>query len=144
MAKQERTYTGAKTELKVSKGKLPTPYIHKVFDVTISDDSFERIHTDAYGNEFTLIEPVGIAALRSVFIFATSRKNTLSVMVVYLVPRYNKKGQLIAKTERMAVRVNPITKKVWKYQAKLSSRVNSVPGWEDSEWANEILRAVAA
>lgn len=144
MVKQQRTYTGAKSELKVSRGKLQSPYIHKVFDVTITDDDFERKYTDDYGREFDYSSPIGITKIRSVFIFSTKRKNTLSVMVVLLAPKYNKKGQLIAVTSRQKVFVNPVTKKVWRYENRTNKPVETPFGWGNREWLDEILKAVAA
>lgn len=144
MAKQQRTYTGAKTELKVSKGKSPTPYVHKVFDVTISDDDIISTHSDDYGRDYMRVTPIRVAKIRSVFIFSTKRKNTLSVMIVILTPMYNKKGQLIAVTNRKKVFVNPVTRKVWQYERKLSKSVESPDGWGHQEWIDEILKAVAA
>lgn len=138
MAGQERTYTGAKTELKVSKGRFPTPYIHKVFDVTITDNDF----VESWGFDGAAHYPYGVPKIRSVFIFSTRRKNTLSVMVVYITPKYNKKGQLIGVISRQKVSVNLVTRKVWQYQGKTSSTIATPPGWKHKEWMNEILKAV--
>ena len=144
MLKQERTFSGARTELKMSKGANPQPYIHKVFDVTISDEDFERKAEDEYGREWEYISPLGITKIRSVFIFTSKRKNTLSVMVVLLTPKYNKKGQLIAITNRQKVFVNPVTRKVWRYEGKQNRSVDTPFGWENKQWLDEILKAVEA
>jgi hypothetical protein len=121
---QMRTYPGAPTQTKMSKGRFPTAYIHKMFPVSFSDRDMQK------------------AKIRSLFIFKTQRKNTLSVLVIYLVPEYNNKGQLIAKTKRLNVRVNLVTNKVWQYAAKITSTVYAAPGWTHEDWRNEILQAV--
>ena len=131
MLKQERTFSGARTELKMSKGANPQPYIHKVFDVTISDEDFERKAEDEYGREWEYISPLGITKIRS-------------VMVVLLTPKYNKKGQLIAITNRQKVCVNAVTRKVWRYEGKQSRSVDTPFGWENKQWLDEILKAVEA
>jgi len=144
MLKQERTFSGARTELKMTKGESPQPYVHKVFDVTISDEDFQRKGEDDYGREWEYFTPLGITKIRSVFIFSTKRKNTLSVMVVLLTPKYNKKGQLIAVTNRQKVFVNPVTKKVWRYENRTNKPVDTPFGWENRLWLDEILKAVEA
>lgn len=144
MAKQERTYTGAKTELKVSKGKFPQPYIHKIFDVTLTDDDFVKTHTNDSGQEFALRQPSGVGKIRSVFMFTTNRKNTLSVMVVYLTPMYNNKGRLIATSHRQVVRVNPITGKVWTFSGNRSANPDAPFGWSKDDWYKAIVEAVAS
>lgn len=147
MATQKRIFEGAKTEMKISKGKNPKPYLHKIFNVTFTDDDFIQEYTDAYGNPYKLVNPTGVAKLRSVFIFNTKRKNTLSVMIVWLIPKYNAKGMLITENQKAVFCVNPVTKNVWKRQnnSKFNSPIDSyVPaGWTKDEWTNNILEAIS-
>jgi len=146
MATQKRIFEGAKTEMKISKGKNPKPYLHKIFNVTFTDGDFVTHHETNEGEHVTFRRPMGYTKIRSVFIFNTKRKNTLSVMVITLTPKYNNKGKLITENQKTIYCVNPITKKVWKRQRdgrNVSIQDNVPNGWELSQWKEAILEAVS-
>jgi hypothetical protein len=145
MVTQKRIFEGAKTEIKISKGKNPKPYLHKIFNVTFTDDDIIHECVNNEGELAHYIQPKGISKIRSVFIFNVKRKNTLSVMVISLTPKYNNKGKLITEMTRNIYRVNPVTKKVWIQNKKHNVGIeHTIPhGWNKNTWVKEILEVIS-
>lgn len=146
MAIQKRIFEGAKTELKISKGSNPKPYLHKIFNVTFTDHDFVYEWLNDNGELARYVRPRGISQIRSVFIYSTKRKNTLSVMVISLTPKYNNKEKLITESTRTIYMVNPVTKKIWMKQKNghNASIEDTIPyGWERDAWSKAILEAIS-